>query len=763
MRKNLKENFYTRLKELSGVKSANNAPASLSTSTLVEYSRAGNGLALGIVKENHSYFIKTSNSKADKLGAEDFVYINGIENKYKYQYPSLAEAIKNRNFFVQSLNESANKKFKVVSLNENENINKAQVNADSLNAGKAQGEADKSKGSAPLKDTALEKEPGEVKSSKEIAVEKKEAPAPKVVDATKESSAKAISTEKQTSPKVNDVAKVEKTSTISENWHKKDVVDPEKKGMFKGKTKEELHKEKTAAKKAGDTTKEKEVNFALRAKNNWGKANEGAEISVDTAKTNEGKEISVDTTKVNEYGDEHPISVKDAVKENFGEKESPISSDEPVMPAGEDGAVASAAPSDATAGAEGSAEPELDAAAAALDSMGAGAEESPETGGIEGMEGAEGAVKDIEKYVGKATQKIRTTELTPEMALGFLKSFITAFEGKLSELEHEDRKELASLIMNDEASSEEGGEEGLGGGEKPSFGAEKSAGEKESGIPTDSEEESDIEEAINQHLAEMGIGEDENVEGHENIAAATKPFKKYVAERGYNPEKVEEISLMEMVGLMNSYTNECGEAPDAAGMSDYVTNEVHEKMNESGNSLFEDLMKPFGEKIKANKKAYAAEAVIAEHFGVEDGDEEEEGSEEVAGDENEPQNSISVGEEPAGEEDGAVEEPVEVEKEISIAPAGDTLAVGVPGAAKTGEGSKSATVDLNAATITLTMNEAEQKLRKIVQKKLADKIAGKKVTLNEAKQTALSAMIDEAINEALVKRRAAIEKRLLKK
>jgi Protein of unknwon function (DUF3008) len=61
---------------------------------------------------------------------------------------------------------------------------------------------------------------------------------------------------------------------LSENWHVKDAVHPSKKGMFKGKTQAELHKELSGAKKRGDTTKEKEVNFALRAKHNWGKVDE---------------------------------------------------------------------------------------------------------------------------------------------------------------------------------------------------------------------------------------------------------------------------------------------------------------------------------------------------------------------------------------------------------------------------------------------------------------------------------------------------------
>lgn len=683
MRSNLQENFYKRLKQLGGVSSANNPSPSLSNSTLIDYQRANDGIALGIVKENHNYFIKTSNSKNEKLGAEDFAYINGVENKYKYQYHSLAEAEKNRNFFIKTLNESSSKKFKVQGLTEGENISKAQVNADSLNAGKAQSEADKAKGGAALKDTASEKAPGEVPAVAAIAVEK-EAEKPKVVDATKESNAKPISVEKQTKPKTNDVAKAEKVTSIQE-----------------------------AAKK------------------------------------------------------------EEKVSENFGKEESPISSDEPPMPAGEEPAAepSAEAPSDAAAGAEaGSAEPELDAAAAALDDMGAGAEapadaETPVDAGADAEEPAMGGdegVKDIEKLTGKVTQKIRSTDLTPEMSKGFLKSYIAAFADKLSDLDHEDRKELANEILKDK--------------EEDEMGAAPEAGEEGAVAPeasaTGGDEEAEIEEAINQHLAEMGIGEDENVENHEDITTTAKPFKKYVAERGYNPEKVEEISLMEMVSLMNNYTNECGEASDAEGMSNYVTQEVSEKMNESGNSLFEDLMKPFGEKIKTNKKAYAAESVIPmnEMFGDEESEEEEE-KEEEAGEENGPENSIAVGEEPAGEEgepeiggEEEEEEPVEVKKEISIAPAADAIAIGSPvGSSASGDGQKTATVDLKNATVTLTMSEAEVKLRKIVQKKINEALSGKKSPINESKKSALSTMIDELVNEAIQKRREAIEKRLLRK
>jgi len=768
----VKENFYKRLKELSGAKSANNAPASLSQSTLIDFQRANDGVALGIVKENHNYFIKTASKQGDKIGVEDFAYIGGLENKFKYQYNSLAEAEKNRNFYIKTLNESTSKKFKKISINESENIAKAQDHADDVkpekaqgeadknmqvsenknidaaqthgdkvDPNKAQGEADKSKGSAPLKDTAVEKEPGEVASSKEIVVDPKQSENPKEVDATKESSAKPISVEKQVEKKVSDVAE-----PINEKWNKKNVVDPKKKGMFKGKTKEDLHKELTAAKKRGDTTKEKEINFALRAKNKWGK--------VDEQEVYEGHTIE-------EYGNEHPVSVDDALKGKVAE-------DFPPAAGGDENA-------------------ELDAAASALDGMGAGAPAAdaapaaapaaepsaePEMGAEPSAEpamgDAEGSIKDIEKLNGKITQKVRATELTPEMTKGFLKSYITAFEDKLGELDHEDRKELANAILNDkeeESGEELGGEEGLG--------AEPEAGLGDETAVTSDAEEKEIEETINAHLAEMGIGEDENVKNHADIASNTKPFKNYMSERGYNPSKVEEISLMEMVSLMNGYTNECGDAvanADVQGMLEFVTPDVSAKMAESGNGIFENLMKPFGEKIKVNKKAYANEAVIAENFGDEEEGEEEEGSEddgaavEVGGDEegSEPAASIAVGEEPAGEEEAELEiEPKTADAAtdvVSFAPAGETMGAGAPGAEKT------VTVDLNKNTVSMTLSESTQaKLHKIIAKKIAEQLDGKKPVISEGKKSALSAFIDEEVSKAIAVRRKKIEERLLRK
>lgn len=648
MRSNLQENFYKRLKELGGVnKSSNNPSASLSNSTLIDFNRSSEGVALGIVKENHNYFIKTSSKKTDKLGAEDFAYIGGVENKYKYQYNSLAEAEKNRNFYIKTLNESASKQFKKISVSENEDIGKAQPNGDKLKADKAQDEANKNmkEGGAKLATSAKEVDDTKESSAKPI-VAKKEAGKVKVVDATKESSAKAISVDKkQVKPKV-----------VKENF------------MSEAAPEEEMPA--PAAPEMG-----------------------GAETPA------EGGDETAD------------LDAAAGALADMGAAEEP-----------------------AAGGDVGAEMPAEEPASDMTDDMPTGDGEVPTE--------AEASVKDIEKLTGKVTQKIRSTVLTPEMTKGFIKSYLASFEDKINDLDHEDRKELANAILKDKE------ENGLG--DDSESGADVSA----DAMPSMAgDEEAEIEEAINQHLAEMGVtGE---AEPEEEPAGMT--FENYMSERGYSPEKVDEISLMEMVGLVNGYTNECGEEGDAEGMSNYVTSDVSDKIAESGNALFEDLMKPFGEKIKKNKNAYASEAIVPsinEEFGEE---EEEESPADDFGGESKPEEDAIIVDEPSEEED---EMP-------TIAPMSEPMGIGTQVASamsgKIGGEQKSVTVDLKNATVNVTMNEAESKLRKIVIKKIEEALSGKKPVINESKKSALSVMIDELVNEALIERRAAIEKRLARK
>jgi hypothetical protein len=71
---------------------------------------------------------------------------------------------------------------------------------------------------------------------------------------------------------------------LDEKFGKEAKLNPAKKGMFAGKTKAELQKEKANLKKTGphkrgskEDTKMKELNFAIRAKSGWGKTDENIE------------------------------------------------------------------------------------------------------------------------------------------------------------------------------------------------------------------------------------------------------------------------------------------------------------------------------------------------------------------------------------------------------------------------------------------------------------------------------------------------------
>jgi hypothetical protein len=74
--------------------------------SVVELTKIGpDGKTYGIVRENHEYYIKTSDKSSD-LVVEDFNYIGGLQNKKQEAYPSYAKAIKQLNFKFKSLSEA---------------------------------------------------------------------------------------------------------------------------------------------------------------------------------------------------------------------------------------------------------------------------------------------------------------------------------------------------------------------------------------------------------------------------------------------------------------------------------------------------------------------------------------------------------------------------------------------------------------------------------------------------------------------------------
>jgi len=100
------EAYYERLRNLADVnKKSIKESQNRSLGTLIDYKRASDGVAYGIVKENHHYYLKKSGLKQDP-NVSDFAYINGLANITNYQYKSLAEADKQRNMLLHIINEA---------------------------------------------------------------------------------------------------------------------------------------------------------------------------------------------------------------------------------------------------------------------------------------------------------------------------------------------------------------------------------------------------------------------------------------------------------------------------------------------------------------------------------------------------------------------------------------------------------------------------------------------------------------------------------
>ena len=99
-----KEAFYQRLQELAEVKKPL-IKETRNLGTLIDYKRAADGIAYGIIKEQHHYYIKKAGTK-ENPNVSDFAYIGGLENIKEYQYSKLSEADKQRSMILHNINES---------------------------------------------------------------------------------------------------------------------------------------------------------------------------------------------------------------------------------------------------------------------------------------------------------------------------------------------------------------------------------------------------------------------------------------------------------------------------------------------------------------------------------------------------------------------------------------------------------------------------------------------------------------------------------
>ena len=99
------EAFYNRMNKLADVKKPSiNENGTRNLGTLIDIERAANGVAYGIVKEQHRYYIKKGGLNENQTVA-DFAYIGGLGNVTEFEYTKLSEAQKNRNMLLKNVNE----------------------------------------------------------------------------------------------------------------------------------------------------------------------------------------------------------------------------------------------------------------------------------------------------------------------------------------------------------------------------------------------------------------------------------------------------------------------------------------------------------------------------------------------------------------------------------------------------------------------------------------------------------------------------------
>lgn len=737
------ENFYKRLRELSNV-DAPTKSTSLDNQTLVEYSRATDGSAIGIIKEDNNFYIKSSTTKGD-IGVEHFTYIGGLENKLKYRYPSLSEAVKIKNFYVVTLNESLERKYNPAKTINEEKELLAKTNADKGGISNAQSVADKAGKGETLKDSAKEKEVGEPVSTDGIAKAQVVADKNKSDDASakikKEHEASTV-----TGKSKDDIAKAQTNA------------DAETKGEALKYTASEKEIAKPTAKTGGE---EKAQGEADKNKS-------------DDASAKNKKEGHKEVKPASDAKKEKAI-----VAEQFGEDEKAPEEPGAGAMASADAAGAESSPM-ASSGEEG----DLDKAASALDALDikadsddvnmgaptgspiAGADgvvdqgtESPDAGISGGEDGGE--LHDLEKLVGKTGQKIRSTDISDEMVSGFLKSLLSSFDGKLANLDSDEKRELANKILK---AGEEGDDETgspIGGEKAPEeepvepdaenspsaeVGAENGHEEKEvdeNGMAVPADEE--IEEAINQHLAAMGkaneggigsAGAVPELNAEPAMGASQHPnsFKKYMAERGYSDGMSENVSIMEMVSLVNGYANECGDNyanADMQTIAEYMSPEVKEGVTESGFGKFAEGVEVFSVKPKKYK---SAEPVL------EYGDE----------------HAISTADALAGKQPvqewnfdkkkGEEKEEKVSKKDIGFAKPGESLT------AKAKEEEKAKKEDVSES--------AKAKLRLIINNKIQEQLGLKKKSINEGAKSAFSKKLDEMIGAELKKNKNFVQQDL---
>lgn len=396
-----------------------------------------------------------------------------------------------------------------------------------------------------------------------------------------------------------------------------------------------------------------------------------------------------------------------------------------------------------------------------------GGEEVAADGGEAGGGSADLVVQEIEKLVGKTTQKIRNADLEPETAEGFLKSIVSSFEDKLPQMDIEDRKEVSDKILKADSKSLEGGEEEVAvdaevpvdGGEEPAGdfdSVEAPVGGEEVGGEEVAAEEIPLEEPAVEEDAPMSINGEE---GGDEIPDGGGSFESYMKSRGYSPDNLEECSSSEMGSIVSGYvTDKDGEMSEdeIKNIASYMDDNVATELEEYGHGDFAEKARPYMSEdgVSFGMVEPMLSPIEMEEDEIEDeieagleSDEAPEGEIADAGFED----ALDGGEEGGEESVVSIGEPADAPEEeapkpeMGFAPMGDVLGGGVlkPDGAKT----KTVEVDINAGTLKLQVSEGNSKVRDYVKNRISELAGKKKPSINENSKSDNLKKLDKLIEQ----------------
>lgn len=384
-----------------------------------------------------------------------------------------------------------------------------------------------------------------------------------------------------------------------------------------------------------------------------------------------------------------------------------------------------------------------------------GGEEAPAEEPIpDGGDGEDGDLdennREIKKMVGKIGNLARTTEMTPNQVQDYVNSFLSAFEGKFSELEVEERNEMADKITK----------------------------------VVDGEEELEADMGAEQEVAE------------ESRVCNECGFAKFAESMGYdNADALMECGDAEKANLMSGYMMEVeGVVPDEdlASMAMISNDAVVESLvNEYGHSGLVESLEPYTNDLnesEANPEAKTKKIEGMFWWQTKPQDKkdttlkelsEEEVAENMDAANTMVQPELAADEMPVNEDDdeelegGA--EPVDSEEieatddvetagevepeEISFGADADVLGAGVPKP----DGADTTTVEIEKGSVTVTMNESERKLRNYIRTRLEEKAGKRKPMLNEDKKSSKLKTLDKMIDAQFDLFESVVKKEINKK